>query len=670
MKRNKTAAVGAVLILLSVILAAGCDFLPAPLAEYDYTKNGAPGYFYDDFEEEENGFSSKYYYELEGSIRPSISTSYSHSGNNSIYLPTVDSALSFSIDAAEGGTFSFWARPDSSADTDTAALTVNDLAVNAELTAIEVDDNNSYYNNKWYQYSLDLEKGLNKLTIDLFGYYLDDFLFDTPMTGATPGEGALYYKSSPSFDWPDFAGAGKYHLQAASSPDFADPLIDVDSLIESSYSPQPALAEGSRYYWRIREYRNDCWSFWKAPRSFMICGDFTDESFESGDDFASLTNDWYISAANSPSIDSYSDCAEFSGFNSGKSSFSTIVNCTGESDLVFRYFYNDARAGELYFHIDDEATLIGPLSGYSWGYCGFHLPAGEHVIKFENIRAPSVSDSSYSFYIDDISVGVLDALSSDDFESYPPGPITGRSWLLSEPNEADIVTTESYSGSKSLEIREHPVFCRHHSAAPSYLSFYAKKTDYYSNLELNINIDSGPKEYPLKRNYWSAYVLPLDPGNSFICFRCDRNYGIYLDDVAFRDYKKPVSDSFESGDLSANDYISDNTYISVTDAASCDGTKALQISAYGTTSYEHDFFLPVVFDSPAKLTFGCRVDETGDTVVFSLDDEEISRSSSTSWTDRGPYDIPAGTHILKWTLEKGYTPSSAYGWIDNIRFTE
>ena len=70
-------------------------------------------------------------------------------------------------------------------------------------------------------------------------------------------------------DWSDVSGADKYQIQVDTNPDFSLPVIDA----QPSYYNASGLAQGTRYYWRVRAH-NDCgWGDWSSPyRNFCTPG--------------------------------------------------------------------------------------------------------------------------------------------------------------------------------------------------------------------------------------------------------------------------------------------------------------------------------------------------------------------------------------------------------------
>jgi hypothetical protein len=85
----------------------------------------------------------------------------------------------------------------------------------------------------------------------------------------SPLNGTSTINSIPLLEWSASEGADTYHLQLGTSPEMADP--DVDILLKgTSYQPDLQLANGTSCYWRIASNRESIWSPWSETSSFTF----------------------------------------------------------------------------------------------------------------------------------------------------------------------------------------------------------------------------------------------------------------------------------------------------------------------------------------------------------------------------------------------------------------
>jgi len=677
-----------IILFLLIVLTAfcACDFLPAPLAEYNFIKDGAPDYFFDDFEEIEGDFSSRYFYERTGFTKPSLYTADSHSTQNSIKFQ-YGSELSVSLNVAENGVLNFWIKETSSywsstTEPENLIFQVDNINTIPELTGrIE---------NEWYKYSVNIAEGEHKVLwktdfnqFDSDYYLLDDISFAGFMRGALPADNSIYCKETPAFDWNDYEGASAYHFQLADSTDFANPLIDIENLTVSALTPTENLEIKKTYYWRVRPYKSEKWLQWSTHYKFSIAGDFVTESFETTDGNFSTLNFWTSGDDKMPEISdtSYSfdgdKVAKFTDFKNGCRSFSTAVNYPEAKIINFFYEFDDSwGTGYFYFCIDGTETLI-EYSDTRWHSYSAIIPAGQHSIKFKNSRTES-DYASNSIFIDLITINEASSFSFDNFDLNDGTVSTAHSWLRTGNDLPFITNSKSYSGSWSMQLGQNSSYnllsnliCYSDTTEPSFLSL--KLWTNYNSGDLQLLIDGTVHSNNFINNNWNVIVKTIPPGEHSIAFNNNRsnNYSsIYLDDIEVSNFTAPVNDSFETGDLSANHFISNTAYASVVDETGSDGLKALRLSAPGTSYDDWDFYLPVLFTTPVDISFNARTDYSNDYIHFYIDDVTKKTIGSTTWTASGPIHVEAGHYILRWQLDKSNSTADKYGWVDNITFQE
>ncbi len=106
----------------------------------------------------------------------------------------------------------------------------------------------------------------------------DAFTFSVARSGTaiippvlqSPANGGITEDTTPDFDWEDAAGATGYQLQAAGSPEFISPSVDV-MMSASNYAFSATPLGLGTYYWRVRAQSGpEKWSEWSSPFSFTI----------------------------------------------------------------------------------------------------------------------------------------------------------------------------------------------------------------------------------------------------------------------------------------------------------------------------------------------------------------------------------------------------------------
>lgn len=106
----------------------------------------------------------------------------------------------------------------------------------------------------------------------------DAFTFSVARSGTaiippvlqSPANGGITEDTTPDFEWEDAAGATGYQLQAAGSPEFISPSVDV-MMSASNYAFSATPLGLGTYYWRVRAQSGpEKWSEWSSPFSFTI----------------------------------------------------------------------------------------------------------------------------------------------------------------------------------------------------------------------------------------------------------------------------------------------------------------------------------------------------------------------------------------------------------------
>ncbi|MBI2419777.1 MAG: T9SS type A sorting domain-containing protein [Ignavibacteriales bacterium] len=85
----------------------------------------------------------------------------------------------------------------------------------------------------------------------------------------SPANNAINIPQVVSCSWGQVSNATAYHLQIASDPVF-NTIVYNDSIIAGVTVQTPALANNTKYYWRVRAKVNSSYSMWSAVWNFSI----------------------------------------------------------------------------------------------------------------------------------------------------------------------------------------------------------------------------------------------------------------------------------------------------------------------------------------------------------------------------------------------------------------
>jgi hypothetical protein len=87
-------------------------------------------------------------------------------------------------------------------------------------------------------------------------------------TLTAPDDTAMEVALAPVLDWADVAGATSYEVQVATDGTFTSVVRSATALGASTWTVSPALANGTRYYWRVRAVNNCANGAYSTPFSF------------------------------------------------------------------------------------------------------------------------------------------------------------------------------------------------------------------------------------------------------------------------------------------------------------------------------------------------------------------------------------------------------------------
>ena len=679
-------------IALVTVLFPSCFLLPMEEIQYAVEVNGPPDYFFDDFEENDGDFSTRYYYKRAGSNKPALTQEYRHSSETAVAM-TGETTFSVAIEFGESGSLSFWISDGSRMYLETDLNEVEDFQVyidGVETTYAMQREDPDY----WYQYFVDVEPGSHTVKFerkdtngitDEESLYIDDICFTGFMEDAVPAEKEFYLEETPEFDWGDCADAQGYRIQVSALSDFSVCAVDDDTITESGYVPATDLSAGKKYYWRVRVLRNGRWEPWSLPRTFAVGGDFLSESFEEHDDIFSTANPWMFGDGFKPQItdrESFdgSYAAMFGGFKDGESSFYTRCLVEKQSVVSF-YLYPsgwESYTGSLSFSVDETALEV-EASYMKWTSFNTIVDAGDHTLTWGNTREDVYFDD-YNIFIDRIELAEIGTFESDGFENNDGQDSLTFKWRYEGHSVSSLTNEDSHEGDWSMCIGpggsdtiESHLVCYTGVSVPSVVSYWVYTPQSIGDFSVSIDdvLDHKHNGY----HGWKQGVFHVGTGTRKISFSSDQYYSSYtvlIDDIRMRPCPSSYSDdSFETGDLSANEYYCDAEASTViNDGTAPHGAKVLRLEKPDSDYHENNCILPVYFENAVVVSFSAKVDYIGDSVIFLVDGVEESDISSTAWTASGSIPVDAGYHILKWQYYSGYSDPTEYGYIDNIVFTE
>ena len=427
------------LMFLLPLILHSCGFLPVPQVEYEFRTKGPPPYFYDDFEQNDGTFSTRYFYERNSRPKSKLETKIVYSGKFSASLEA-GAKLSTAINALEPGEFSFFLYKNQYTNATHSPLEVTANNNHIDLTIFDYSENDSS-KEKWVYASFSLDSGNYKISwenkydedYDVPYFCIDELRFSGFMENISPMYQEYYYSSPDVFDWEDFADANKYHLQVSFSDSFMLPIIDVDNVVSSAYTLPYQLEGGKRYYWRIRPFTNGEWREWSGPEIFLLYGPFISDSFEINDGQFSTINAWGLNGNVPPFLQNTVSfdgewAVEFPKFNAGKSCFYLDVDGLNSKYVTFRVKAEEepSYADILQFYVGTDYNIV-PFNNEHWAIYSHLIPPGLSRLMWQ-YRRPY---NEWSLWIDLVEIFDVDILESDNFENNDGIESKAFSWIYS-----------------------------------------------------------------------------------------------------------------------------------------------------------------------------------------------------------------------------------------------
>ena len=499
----------AVAAAISALSLVSCWILPMGLPEYELAKLGPPLYFFDDFEQNDGKFSTKYYYELRGSPKPLLDTEYAYSGSHCIRLaPGAELKMRITVPGQTDGVFEFRLRGNSH------------YGYGADWLEIELDDDpvwdlwyDGYLLSKgWVLASFSLPWGEHEIRLrnveewgDDVYYCLDDLCFAGFMADATPQEQELFLTTPSTLNWGDLEDAEKYHLQLAYADTFTDPVVDADDLADSHYSLL-GLEPGRRCCWRVRPLIDGTWRQWGITRTFLVNGPFTADSFETHDSRFSTLNAWKLEGNVPPRLqnaESYdgSWAAQFGGFSDGKSSFSVQVDPPVEQFITFRARAEDqaAQTGTLRFRIGADSNTLNPQID-RWTTFSFLLPPDPQEYTWENERY----DYDHALlWVDDIEIFDIGTFTGDDFEDNNGTTSNAYHWIhggVVPPQLVGVGQPDAEIMFTGFENGDSDLVCYTYFSEPKIIKFYVTFQTYWGG-DVGVWVDGTNERYVYPTKY-------------------------------------------------------------------------------------------------------------------------------------------------------------------------
>jgi hypothetical protein len=104
---------------------------------------------------------------------------------------------------------------------------------------------------------------------------IDSFRYISRATLIYPTDSSHCVELNPVFKWQKYADQSIYHIQVSDSPQFANLLIDVDNIADTTYQPLTNITASRMLYWRVQEHYGDYTSNWSDTWMFSTTGDAT-----------------------------------------------------------------------------------------------------------------------------------------------------------------------------------------------------------------------------------------------------------------------------------------------------------------------------------------------------------------------------------------------------------
>ncbi len=580
-KRHLGSALAAV--ALSACLS-GCDlFKTMEEGEYNFTSEGAPSYFYEDFESNDGATSTKNYFWRWGRSdagTPSVSKTWANDGQWSMRIPE-DGLISFTLSAQLAGDLSmetysksggggYW-NSESQADGYQSIAEFHPTGSGATST------------------SLTIHQGVNYVTIHGVSgtVYLDTLRFTPTLAGAAPENGGISTEP-PLLDWEEAEGAAPYRLQLSYEPDFSSTLLDISGLQTSEYYPA-GIAAGKCYFWRIMPSKGATEKDWSTPNYFFIADSARNDSFETPIQGSQSLNAWHVGGDTTPSI---ADGGAYAGSrclrldHSEKRGSETFAETAVvlSSPKVLRYAYKVV-AGESVEGLpvslrltrtSGEGANLYTLASVAasdtegdWVSAAELIPAGQHLLRWSFSRTAD-GDSPGSFaLIDDIRFEEQPVFTGDDFENET---LSGKAWGFQGWRPAAVEQGKGVNSSKCLvlpktgkaagspyKIRGEAQLVGCMGEEPAILAMKVKcQTDAmaanrYTCFEKNVD---EPSQW---QNYY--YFLAGSAEDSFRTYNFYSDEEILIDDVKLIPFIDlaggSLNEGFESGSLGGQYYYNE-----------------------------------------------------------------------------------------------------------------
>lgn len=414
-------------IAMAAILSGCSLFQIQSEGIYTYHKEGAPSYYYDDFEANDGTSSTKHYFVRtanEAGEPPKISRDWASEGSWSMRIPA-GAALSFELTPKEFGILSF------ALSLGCPSYIILDGHSNGPESIRDSDPSPDIVRG-----AVNLDAGSYKVTFPQASqaYYVDEIKFVPFLLGASPDDGEAV-SDSPTLDWRDVDGGSPYKLQVSYYEDFTSTVVDISGIGESRYALS-GLPSGKCYFWRVQTasaVKSDTWS---SPQHFYVAAQPQDDSFETALFGTEALNAWCGGGMEAPALTSLDASSGTHSVRLGH------LNEVGEvsylemavsldSPKVLHYSYKIVGDGgpdqlSVYLQFSKQVTqgtsttvskgTYQSLTGGAWSSAAELIPMGESILRWTFVRTAASGNLDSYALVDEIRFEDPPVLGNEEFE--------------------------------------------------------------------------------------------------------------------------------------------------------------------------------------------------------------------------------------------------------------
>ncbi len=363
------------------------------------------------------------------------------------------------------------------------------------------------------------------------------------------------------------------------------------------------------------------------------------------------------------------------------SSFETTIKIESDCKVSF-YAKKSSYYGILKFSIDDSVKFDSSSSISDWTEHIYFLTKGTYTLKWDYYKKYSYDSNDEKVYINSITISELPVF-SEAFTTLD------QSFISSKPIERKgdalpfIQTLEKYEGDNSIHfgdigINEESSFETTITIeSDCNVSFLVKKIYSYEKFKFCIN-DSYKINSSSTISNWTEHSFFLPKGTNTLKWSLSKSYSTsysgrtWIDSIEILQIPD-ISEAFTTLDQS---FITSQSIIRDGEKApfiqseeKYEGDSSIQfgdVGRSGESIFETTFTLSKSF----KLSFFAKKDSGGGYLYFYINTSQKETEYSISRWKKYEYNLPSGTHTLKWRHSKYNDDESEKCWIDSIVLTE